>query len=202
MNDHDYDITYTAGGAVPRRHGYFGMTPRPEERPPADRQAVKNAPPFLLEEHPVPEFRWLPGRLLHLRDGERAELHGTMTGRLPDSAVPWRHGVPPLRAAMASGRPPTEGKRQFDDIYLAESEDYAGDIAVHFARGTHETVVELAVADFLNLQAAVTDPQRPVTRRQVAEYLRALREGWDPADAAAMHRVMALLEETDGDSKR
>jgi hypothetical protein len=180
--------------------GYRGRGMRPEERPPVTRE--------------------LPERLTHLRDPEPdAEfvLHGTMTGRLlprlpsddealrpaPALVPSWTHGVPPLRPAARRGeRRPTRGGRHYPDIFLAEDPDFAGDIDVHFGNDSNETVVALRAADFLALQAAVTDPARPVTGRQAAEFLRALlasdgptRDGWDPADAAAMHRVLKLLGE-------
>ena len=120
---------------------------------------------------------------------------------VPALVRPWTHGVPPLRPASRRGRLPTRGGRRFDEIYLAEDESYAGDLALHFERETGTgDIISLTVADFLTVQAVVTDPAKPVTRRQVSGYLRELlagdgplRDGWDPADAAALHRVRKML---------
>ena len=180
-NGHDYDITYTAGSPV---SPYFGRELRPEERPPVTRA--------------------IPDRLMHLRDGERARFTGDQPPHV--QYAHWTHGVPPLRPAPNRGdRRPSRGGRRYADIYLAEDEYYAGDIAVHFDAGESGCgdIITLRPADFLALQAAVTDPAKPVTARQVREHLQALlasdgplRDGWDPADAAALHRVLTLLEES------
>lgn len=144
---------------------------------------------------------------------EEFVLHGTITGRMPsdDQGVrpvpalvqPWVHGVPPMRPAENRGtRHPSAGGRRFDEIFLAESESYAGEVDLHFERRAGiGDIISLTMTDFLNLQAAVTDPAKPVTRRQVREYLRGLlgsgppAHGSDPAAADALHGVLALLGE-------
>jgi hypothetical protein len=160
--------------------GYRGFTPEPGERPP-------------------PDFR--PGEV---RGWPATGYGGSQQWQLPRDPAPepWNHGVPPLRPAVNRDRRPSRGGRGYDEIYVAESEHYAGDVSLHFASGCRETAVPLTMTDFLALQAAVTDPAKPVTGRQAAEFLRCLlasdgpsRDGWDPADAAAMHRVLALLGE-------
>jgi hypothetical protein len=175
--------------------GYRGQEMRPGERPPQTDPAdgwARDHEEFRLRGWPTSghggsqPWRMLPERLAHLRDDPAA----------------WNHGVPPLRPAVNRDRRPSRGGRRYDEIFLTESEHYAGDAAVHFASGCRETAVPLTMTDLLALQAAVTDPARPVTGRQAAEFLRALlasdgptRDGWDPADAAAMHRVLKLLGE-------
>lgn len=181
MDGHDFDITYTAGGPL-------GKTPQPDERPPV---AVRRIPEWLM----------------HLRDDQLDQvefrLHGTVTGRLPAPEPAWKHGVPPLRPRSGAPVRASRGGRRYPRIFLAEDEYYAGDVALHFERDSGMgDIISLTMTDLLSLQAAVTDPEKPVSRRQVREYLRALlassgpmRDGWDPDTAAALHRVLALLEE-------
>jgi hypothetical protein len=145
-------------------------------------------------------------------------LYGTPAGRTaqPQDRPPsddealhpvpaWKHGIPPLRpATRRSGRLPTRGGRRFDEIYLAEDEAYAGDLALHFERETGlGDIISLTVADFLTVQAVVTDPAKPVTRRQVHQYLAALLHGeagvsqadWTGRDYAILQRLLHLLGE-------
>jgi hypothetical protein len=166
--------------------GYSGMSRRPAERPLTLRALVDESPAAGPPAEPAPV---LTGRLAHLRD---------------EPGPAWKHGVPPLRPAENRGeRTPTRGGRRYSDIYLAEHEYSAGDIELHFeGRDGRDDIIGLRMADFAALQAAVTDPARPVTARQVSEYLRELlssdgpmRDGWDPADAAALHRVLKLTGE-------
>lgn len=214
MSEYDYEITGMSARALTLRRM---LNESPADGPP--RPAVKHAPPFLMEpgervrflddQPPHMEYlhqgtitrRLLDERLTHLRD--RMPSDDQAVPAVPALAEPWVHGVPPLRPAGNRDRLPTEGKRQYDEIFLAESEDFAGDVAVHFTRGTHETVVEMSMADFLNLQAAVTDPAKPVTRRQVRGFLQALlasetgisRADWSGRDYAMLNRIIHLLEE-------
>jgi hypothetical protein len=123
---------------------------------------------------------------------------------VPALVQPWTHGVPPLRpAARRAGRLPTRGGRRFDEIYLAEDESYAGDLALHFERETGMgDIISLTVADFLTVQAVVTNPAKPVTGRQVAHYLAELAASFPPdgfgsaASREAVARVLKMLEES------
>ena len=121
---------------------------------------------------------------------------------VPALVQPWTHGVPPLRPSTRRGeRRPTRGGRRYPEIFLAEHDDYAGEIALHFVNGNGGNVLGLRMADFLALQAVVTNPAKPVTGRQVAQHLRELlaeRRAGDldgmGEDVRAFSRILRLLE--------
>jgi len=182
MDNEDITI-YGLGG------GYLGMSRRPEERPLTLRAMVNESPAAGPPAAAPVMTRQLPARLAHLRD---------------EPGPAWTHGVPPLRLARNRGtRTPTRGGRRFDRIYLAEDGSYAGDIAVHFERDAGMgDIISLTVADFFCLQAAVTDPAKPVTARQVREFLTELlarrRAGALDGmgeDVRAFGRILRLLED-------